>query len=236
MILLALILITEEPRGIAFVEYTNSRDCEDAKHAMDRMNISGREVRCVVVWDWLLGGNGLGGLTGFCSCHGLPERERLSFVGLCVCGYVPWGMLSHAGVSWLDYQMLICYPLHHALLKIMQIGVCFAQHGRKRPEIYMKGECRGAARGAGWGGRRGAPLRRCEDGGQDMGVIVCRGFEVVAQLRACLELQRKLCCRAPFIGKPDRATKHQVLYRAMCILLTAAVHAALGCVLPRRWT
>ena len=34
----------------------------------------------------------------------------------------------------------------------MQIGVCFAQHGRKRPEIYMKGECCGLERGLERGG------------------------------------------------------------------------------------
>lgn len=36
--------VCREPRGIAFVEYTNARDAEDAKHALDRKEILGREV------------------------------------------------------------------------------------------------------------------------------------------------------------------------------------------------
>eukprot|EP00195_Chlamydomonas_chlamydogama_P017281 CAMPEP_0202901572 /NCGR_PEP_ID=MMETSP1392-20130828/14333_1 /ASSEMBLY_ACC=CAM_ASM_000868 /TAXON_ID=225041 /ORGANISM="Chlamydomonas chlamydogama, Strain SAG 11-48b" /LENGTH=109 /DNA_ID=CAMNT_0049588155 /DNA_START=151 /DNA_END=476 /DNA_ORIENTATION=- len=36
---------TGAPRGIAFVEFSNSRDCEDAKYGLDgRMTLGGREV------------------------------------------------------------------------------------------------------------------------------------------------------------------------------------------------
>ena len=35
----------EEPRGIAFVEFNNGYDAEDAKRHMDRTMIGGREVR-----------------------------------------------------------------------------------------------------------------------------------------------------------------------------------------------
>jgi len=34
-----------EPRGIAFIEFAETRDAEDALHGLDRKYLEGREVR-----------------------------------------------------------------------------------------------------------------------------------------------------------------------------------------------
>jgi len=56
-------------RGIAFLEFYDQRDAEDAKHSMDRMVINGREV---------------GG--GACRGQGGKVETRLAYTSVGLCG------------------------------------------------------------------------------------------------------------------------------------------------------
>lgn len=39
-----------EPRGLAFVEFSDPKDAEEAKYSLDRSTIGGREVSYVHPW------------------------------------------------------------------------------------------------------------------------------------------------------------------------------------------